>query len=192
MSTTTTSPTPEADAVASDELTPEQQRAVAASELRGGLVWAVFGTAVLALSLRMDRLESQHINPVTAPGLLPGLLGIVIVLLGALMAFRSWRRGGRFVGGPQLGMSGLAARRLALVIGLIVAYAVVLLGHGLPFWVGSAIYVCASILLLQAPQRAAEGRGVSVRDVVLAAVIGLAAGAVITLVFQEAFLVRLP
>ena len=48
---------------------------------------------MLALSFAMDRLEAQHINPYTVPGLLPGLLGIVMILLGGLLALRSWRRG---------------------------------------------------------------------------------------------------
>ena len=174
------------------DLPPEEARAVAASELRAGLAWTVFGIAVLALSWRMDRLEAQHINPYTVPGLLPGLLGIVMVLLGGLLALRSWRRGGRFVRGPRLAISGESARRLALVIGLIVAYTVVLLGRGLPFWLGAAIYVTASIVLLQAPQRAAEGRRLSAREVIVALAIGLASGWIITWVFQDAFLVRLP
>ena len=173
-------------------LTPDEARAFAARDLRGALGWIVFGLAVLVLSIRMDRLEAQHINPYTIPGLLPGLLGIVMLGLGVLLAIRSWRRGGRFVAGPQLATSGLAVRRLALVIGLIVVYTVVLLGRGLPFWLGAAIYVVASILLLQAPQRATEGRGVSVRDVAFAVAVGLASGWVITIVFQDAFLVRLP
>jgi Tripartite tricarboxylate transporter TctB family len=178
--------------VAYADLPPAEARAVAASELRGGLAWMVFGIAVLALSWRMDRLEAQHINPYTAPGLLPGLLGIVMILLGGLLALRSWRRGGRFVGGPRRAMSGVALRRLGLVVGLIVAYTVVLLGHGLPFWAGATIYVTASIILLQAPQRAAEGRGLTLREAAFALAVGLASGWVITWVFQDAFLVRLP
>ena len=71
-------------------------------------------------------------------------------------------------------------RRLGLVIGLIVVYTIVLLGRGLPFWLGAALYVVASILLLQAPQRAAEGRGVSLRDVAFAVAVGLASGWIIT------------
>ena len=178
--------------VAYADLPPEEARALAASELRGGLLWAVFGIAVLALSWRMDRLEAQHINPYTVPGLLPGLLGIVMILLGGLLALRSWRRGGRFAGAPKRAMSGESARRLALVVGLIVAYTVVLLGRGLPFWLGAAIYVTASIVLLQAPQRAAEGRTLTSTELVRALVIGLASGWIITWVFQDAFLVRLP
>ena len=178
--------------VAYVDLPPEAARAVAAGELRGGLAWVAFGIAVLALSWRMDRLEAQHINPYTIPGLLPGLLGLVMILLGGLLALRSVRRGGRLVGGPGFAMSGESARRLALVIGLIVAYAVVLLGRGLPFWLGAAIYVSASIVLLQAPQRAAEARRLSAREVAVALAIGLAAGWIVTWVFQDAFLVRLP
>jgi hypothetical protein len=89
-------------------------------------------------------------------------------------------------------MSGESARRLALVVGLIVAYTVVLLGRGLPFWLGAAIYVTASIILLQAPQRAAESRGLTTIEVVKAIAIGVASGWIITWVFQDAFLVRLP
>ena len=47
-------------------------------------------------------------------------------------------------------------RRLALVVGLISSTRSSLLGRGLPFWLGAALYVTASIVLLQAPQRAAE------------------------------------
>jgi len=173
-------------------LTPDEVRAFAARDLRGALGWVVFGLAVLVLSIRMDRLEAQHINPYTIPGLLPGLLGIVMLGLGVLLGIRSWRRGGRFVAGPQIASSGVAVRRLALVIGLIVLYTVVLLGRGLPFWLGATIYVTASIVMLQAPQRAAEGRRLSAREAVVALAIGLASGWIITWVFQDAFLVRLP
>ena len=112
--------------------------------------------------------------------------------LGVLLGIRSWRRGGRLLGGPQLATSAVTVRRLGLVIGLIVVYTVVLLGRGLPFWLGATIYVVASILLLQAPQRAAEARRLSAREVVVALAIGLASGWIITWVFQDAFLVRLP
>ena len=112
--------------------------------------------------------------------------------LGILLGVRSWRRGGRFLSGPQLATSAVTVRRLGLVIGLIVVYTIVLLGRGLPFWLGATLYVVASILLLQAPQRAAEGRAVSLRDIASAVAVGLASGWIITWVFQDAFLVRLP
>ena len=175
-----------------EPLSPAEVQAQAASDLRDALGWLVFGVAVLVGSIRMDRLEAQHINPYTVPGLLPGLLGLVTILLGVLLAWRSWNRGARLVGGPRFAIDWSSMRRLAVVIGLILIYTVVLLGRGLPFWLGATIYVTASIVLLQMPQRAAEGRRLSAREVAIALAIGLASGWIITGVFQDAFLVRLP
>ncbi len=78
-----------------DPPSPAELQAQAARDLRDALGWLVFGAAVLIGSIRMDRLEAQHINPYTVPGLLPGLLGLVMILLGVLLAVRSWDRGAR-------------------------------------------------------------------------------------------------
>ena len=78
------------------------------------------------------------------------------------------------------------------MIGLILVYTVALLGRGLPFWLVSALYVAASIVLLQAPQRALAGRALDWRDLAFAAAVGIGSGVVIHYVFQELFLVRLP
>ncbi|MCE9661526.1 MAG: tripartite tricarboxylate transporter TctB family protein [Burkholderiales bacterium] len=179
-------------AAAAAEPTPAEVRAQAASDLRDALGWLVFGVAVLVGSIRMDRLEAQHINPYTVPGLLPGLLGLVTILLGVLLGLRSWGRGARLSGGPRFAVDWPTLRRLGVVLGLILVYTVVLLGRGLPFWIGAALYVTASIVLLQAPQRALAGRGLSWRDVAFAAAVGIGSGVIITYVFQELFLVRLP
>ena len=80
----------------------------------------------------------------------------------------------------------------AIVVGAVVAYTVVLVGHGLPFWLASTIYVTASILVLQAPQRAAEGRGLTLRESPVALAIGLASGWHHHVGVPGAFLVRLP
>jgi len=175
-----------------DPPSPAELQAQAASDLRDALGWLVFGAAVLIGSIRMDRLEAQHINPYTVPGLLPGLLGLVMILLGVLLALRSWGRGARLVGGPRFAPDWRSMRRLAVVIGLILAYTVALLGRGLPFWLVSALYVTASIVLLQAPQRALAGRSLDWRDLAFAAAVGIGSGVVIQYVFQELFLVRLP
>jgi len=63
------------------------------SDLKDAVGWIAFGIAVLVGSITMDRLEQQHINPVTVPGLLPGLLGIAMILLGGVLGVRSLRRG---------------------------------------------------------------------------------------------------
>lgn len=165
-------------------------RAEASSDLRGAFGWGAFGVAVLVGSIRMDRLESQHINPYTVPGLLPALLGIVVIVLALLLGLRSWRRGGAVSDWPAIDRA--FVRRLGVLIGLILVYSVVLVGHGVPFWLASALYVTVSILTLQHAQLATEGRRLSWRDAMWAVVIGLGTGWIVTFVFQDLFLVRLP
>ena len=152
--------------------------------------WMGLGIAILIGSIMMDRLEKQDINPYTIPGLLPGLLGIAMTILGALLAARSWR--------PHLlATKGAPAnpaerRRLLLVLGLCLAFGVGLVGHGLPFWLAAAIFVTAAILSLQYQQRQSTDPKWGARKFIATAAIGLGAGIAITIVFQEIFLVRLP
>ena len=158
---------------AQSELSDAEMRAVALSELKQAAGWATLGLAILVGSLRMDRLESQNINPYTVPGLLPGLLGVVMTLLAGLLALRSWRRGALAADAERSGIDAASVRRILLVLVLCVGFDVALVG-------------------LQHPQRRVAGRVLSLRDVAVAIVIGLGAGGAITLVFQQLFLVRLP
>lgn len=163
------------------------------SDLKDGLGWVALGVAILVGSLRMDRLEAQHINPYTVPGLLPGLLGLAMILLGAILALRSWRRGALKLALPAPSADQREEhRRIWVVVALCMGYAVVLVGHGLPFWLASAIYVTGSILVLQRLSREEAERRFSVRGFAKALAIGLGAGVVTSLVFQELFLVRMP
>ena len=54
----------------------------------GGLIWIVFGAAVIYGSWMMDRLESLGIPPSTAPGVVPGLLGAFIIVFGLVLVLR--------------------------------------------------------------------------------------------------------
>jgi hypothetical protein len=167
-----------------------------AAGLRGDFLsaigWMALGTAILIGSVMMDRLEKQDINPYTIPGLLPGLLGIAMTILGALLAARSWRPGLFASTANRPTVDRAEAKRLLLVLGLCLAFGVGLVGHGLPFWLAAAIFVTAAILLLQRRQEKPDGRTLSLRRFITAAAIGLGAGIAVTIVFQEIFLVRLP
>ncbi len=180
------------DLFEAEDLTPAEVQAVAASEWRAAIAWGAFGVAVLVGSITMDRLKQQDINPYTIPGLLPGLLGIVITLLALLLGVRSWRRGGATPGGARLHVDAAIVRRLALVIALILVYAIGMVGHGVPFWLASALYVTVSIVTLQRPQRIALAQKLSWRDLAFALAVGLGTGWGVTYVFQDLFLVRLP
>lgn len=155
--------------------------------------WIAFGAAVLIGSITMDRLEQQHINPYTAPGLLPGLLGLMMIVLGSILAARSWRRGALHQAtAPATADEREQRRRIWIVIALCSTYCVVLIGHGLPFWLASTIYVTGSIVILQRLSRDADTRRLSVMAVSKALVIGLLSAVITQLVFQDLFLVRMP
>jgi L-lactate permease len=167
------------------------QPATPRSDFIAALLWIAFGIAVAVGSWRMDRLENQDINPYTVPGLLPGLLGIALICFGALLLLRAWQQGAldpRVARGVP--MSSAERKRLLIVLGLCLTFGVGLVGHGLPFWLAAAIFVSATIAILQYPQRLAANQ--VARGFATALAIGLGAGLAITLIFQEFFLVRLP
>jgi hypothetical protein len=156
------------------------------------LAWVLLGTATLIESLRMDRLEQQDINPYTIPGLLPACLGVAIILLGLLMAYRSiargaWQSSSR---SAQASSEGHELRRIWVILILCGGFALGMVGHGLSFWLAAAVFITVTVSLLQ--HRSLDSWRDKIRGVVKAAIIGLTAGVVITLVFQEFFLVRLP
>ena len=159
------------------------------ADLGFGLGWLAFGAAVLAASWRMDRLESLHINPWSAPGLMPGLLGALMVLFGAALGVRALAQGALR---ERSAVPGLSARRTGLALVLCFAFAAGLLGHGWPFWLTSFAFLFVAILCFRILDRDVESATSSGRLALSTAVIALAAALVIGLLFQEIFLVRLP
>ena len=170
----------------SAENAPEQGPS-ATADLAWSLAWIAVGAAMFVGGYTMDRLENQHINPYTAPGLVPALLGIGIFILGLILLVRSVQLRSHEHAGSAAQMS---AQRLVLAVVLCIAYAAGLVGHGVPFWLATAAFVFVAILAFRWADLKAHGqlaRGVAVAA---ACAIGTAAG--VTLVFQELFLVRLP
>jgi hypothetical protein len=154
--------------------------------------WIVTGGAIVVASWRMDRLEHLGATLYTAPGLVPGILGTIILLLGALLGARAVRGRDAPVAAPadDAGDAGDSGRgRVAIVLLLCVGYAVGLIGHA-PFWLGTFLFVFLFVLIFEYPQR--KARGEVVRGVAMALVYGAATSAVVSTVFAKVFLVRLP
>lgn len=171
----------------------EEELSPARADLKDAAGWVALGIAVLVGSITMDRLEAQHINPFTVPGLLPGLLGIAMILLGSVLGVRSLRRGAWKQTLPAATADDREQRRRVwLAVALCVGYGVVLVGHGIPFWLASSIYVTASILVFRRISRDPAERTLDAWAWVQALVIGVASSVVTWLVFERLFLVRLP
>ena len=161
------------------------------ADLLSALLWMAFGGAVAIGSWRMDRLENLHINKYEIPGLVPGMLGAAIVLLGIVLALRSLQRGALRAEGASLPRPPGERRYIAIVLGAMVVYPIVLVGRGIPFWLVTALFVAAFIFCFDRERQQGLGRG-NAKQAVLALVYGAATSAVVTLVFQEIFYVRLP
>jgi hypothetical protein len=156
------------------------------------LVWIALGIATAIGSWRMDRLEKQDVNPYTVPGLLPGFLGLAIILFGGLMLYRAWRQGALEARPARIRSAADRAetRRLWTVLALCLGFGAGLVGHGLPFWAAAAVFIAVTITILQYAERGVQAQ--RARGLLVALSTGLIAGLLITLVFQEFFLVRLP
>jgi hypothetical protein len=182
-----------AQAQAEDLPSAEEEDITPRSDFWQGVGWVVFGAAVLVLSLTMDRLESQNINPYTIPGLLPAVLGVAMMLVGGIVALRSWQRGAfNSPREPFTAHQREVRKRVWSVVALVAVYSVVLVGHGLPFWLASSIFVTGSILILQRMSLEPEERRLTAKAWAKAIVIGVLAAVITQVVFQDVFLVRLP
>lgn len=167
-----------------------------------GLFWTLLGAVIVVESWRMDRLEQQHINPYTIPGLVPGLLGVVLAIFGIVLAVRAWRGVAPETNPLEEGLLGLDGPppeveeakaepwRIAAALILCLGFGAGLVGSGLPFWLAAFSFVFAAILVFEWPDRQAQGT--IARGAARAAIVATVASAAITFVFQEIFLVRLP
>ena len=150
------------------------------------------GCLIAALSWQMDRMTQQGATLHTAPGLWPGIVGAFLAALGGLLALRSWRRA-RHVGWDAAEADDTDYAPLssfALAAAMLVIYALLLVGRGLPFWLGTALFVTAFVFLFQYAQRKAAGK--VMRGFVVALACGVLTALIVTLVFEQLFYVRLP
>jgi hypothetical protein len=160
----------------------------------GGLIWFVLGAAIVYGSWTMDRLERLNIPPATAPGVVPGLLGLGIMAFALVLMLRRSRAATVDLSGGEAAApqdeGGFHWKRLALSAFLCLIYGAALLGHGVHYWILTAGFLFLHLLLLD------ESEDVPARPTwrrfVLAATLALAVSTAATLVFQHVFLVRLP
>lgn len=166
------------------------QPAMVRADLLAGLFFIIVGLAVFYGAWTMDRLEMRRIHPLTVPGLVPGMLSLALVICGSILAFRSLRTPAAG-GWQQLGgavFSGAAGRAVAVMV-LALIYTLGLVGT-LPFWAATGLFVFAFIMLFEC--WLAEPRRPWLTSLPWALALAVCTAAVVTWVFERAFLVRLP
>jgi hypothetical protein len=164
-----------------------QERPSPGADLLTGVALLALSIGIIAGALSMDRLERLEATIYTAPGLVPGILGLVLALLAAILIGRSLRAG---VGGAMPPLEISEHWRLGAALVLCLGFALGLVGHGPPFWLGAAIFTSAFVFVFQFPER--RRAGTLGRGAIFAAGYGFIVGLAIHHLFQDVFLVWLP
>jgi Tripartite tricarboxylate transporter TctB family len=159
-------------------------------DLWTGATFLLLGLAIVSVALQMPTFKEQKGEIYTAPGLVPGIYGLVISALSVWLIVRSVRRsrsGAPIASGAA--PDGASNLRLALAVALGLIFCVGLIGR-LPFWAAAAVFVTAFIALFEWRR----GDPWSRRAIRLgtAALQGLVTGVAVMLVFEKIFFVRLP
>jgi putative tricarboxylic transport membrane protein len=159
-----------------------------AADIGVATILLCIGIAQLVGGYTMDRLENRHIHPASFPGLVPMILGAVMAGMALILLIGQMR-----ASGPQgqTDSGGDFTRdellRLAGVGGVCLFYALVLVGN-VHFWLASSLFIAAFTLLFEP---APPGRNRWLRAVAII-VFAIVMGGAISMLFERAFLVRLP
>lgn len=168
-----------------------ERRRMNRADLITGCVFTALGLAIAYLSWTMPRLEVRGIHPATVPGLVPGLLGVVLAFCGVALGIKAYRDGRNARGWQDFFaiFSTVEMGRVCVAAALALFYSLVLVGL-LPFWLATTTFVFVFIVVFES--WLSPSPKPVLRSAVWALVQAVIVGAVVTLVFEHGFLVRLP
>lgn len=154
-----------------------------------GVVISVLGAAILVGALAMPRFAHRSADPLTVPGITPGMLGAIILVLGVLLALRGLRRAG--TEGP-LGITGWpsgSVKRTLFTLTALLVYGFGLFGN-LPFIPATALFVFAFTVGVELMRE--DRKAKLATTLVGAVVLAITSSFIIWLVFSKIFLIQLP
>lgn len=155
------------------------------------VVFFALGLAMAIGGYTMDRLEFRDIHPASIPGLLPMILGAIMMLCAVLLFLTAKDEAplGPVVEGEADETVGSSVPDLLFAAGYSTAYALVLVGN-MPFAVATAIYI--TVFVFHFTWDGARDRRGHAVAAAKAAVFAVICAAAISALFRYAFLVRLP
>lgn len=172
----------DADAPAMDER-------MARVDLIAAAIFIALGGAVAYLSWIMPRLENRGVHPLTVPGLVPGMLGLLLAICGVIVLVRALRSPKSPWRAFLSGLAGTESLRVAVVALLVLVYTLGLVDR-VPFWAATFLFVFAFILTFEI--YLTDARKPLLKSLPWATAIAAGTAIAVTLVFERAFLVRLP
>ena len=156
---------------------------------KGTLAWSLFQIGAKSGFMLMVPALAGYIAYSIAdrPGIAPGMIGGLVALLGVVLMLRGWARRGNEAGAAAElePVTPLLNRRIVITMLLALAYAGLLIGRA-PFWLVTALFVAAFVAVF------APSGSTPLRRATVAVLAGVLTSAVVTLVFEQVFLVRLP
>lgn len=156
-----------------------------------GIVFVFFGLIVTFESWRMPRMEEFGSNIWSAPGVVPGMVGISLALMGFFLFLRSRQALGL---APPPGEAG-AKTRVLITLALCFGFAFVAVGL-IPFVLAAFLFLFSFILVFDLQDRRVDGKSLEgvalLKRLALALIVAGVASFVITTVFEDVFFVRLP
>lgn len=155
--------------------------------------WGALGATLLVASWRMDRLAHLGIAAGSVPGLLPGVVGALMIAFALLLALQAWRPTAAAVdssppASPSLTRAGWSRSVLATL--LCVLFAGLSLGRGWSFQLEAALFIAAFTAIFRWREWRTQGR--LARGIGQTVLIAGVAAAGIGWLFESVFLVRLP
>lgn len=118
------------------------------------IVLLVFSLTITILSIRMPRMEEVGANPYSAPGIVPGFLGVIIFVLSIILLVRSLLKNGYKFDLSQKTVIAFfkddSILRVLLTIIISVIYGAGLLGR-IPYVLATFLYVMVFVLIFEYP-----------------------------------------
>jgi len=156
------------------------------------IVLLAFGITVVFMSVQMPTMADANQSKFSAPGIVPGFIGVMLSLLSLTMLIRSIKRKGMQEIITKSATKDLLAQETTsrILKTLIICVVYVLLLGKIWFPLPTALFIFAFIIMFEYDFKSAFKP--QIKTVIVAFIIAVVATALITFVFQSLFLVNLP
>lgn len=153
----------------------------------------IFSLAIVILSIRMPRMQELGANPYSAPGIVPGFLGVIIFCLSLTLFIKAVLKNGHKIDLNQntfvTFFHDQATLRVLLTLAISLIYGVGLLGN-IPYILATFLYVTVFIMLFE--YRLDQALARQKKTILFAIIQAILVTAGVAIVFRYLFLVNLP
>ncbi|GAK61303.1 hypothetical protein U27_01203 [Candidatus Vecturithrix granuli] len=153
----------------------------------------IFSLSIVIISIRMPRMQELGANPYSAPGIVPGFLGVIIFMLSLALCMKSVLKNGYTIDlhkkTIRVFFQDQATIRVLLTLFISIIYGVGFLGN-ISYILATFVYVAGFIMLFE--YRCEQPIHTQKKTVMFAMIQAILVTASVAAVFRYLFLVNLP